>query len=678
MANYFFRNTGDVNFSVGTNWSLISGGGSAGVAPGVGDTAIFDANSGNCTVDAALISISVLRFTNYANALTMTNNLTVTGNFEVTGTLPATINTGKIFVGGGVSVTANVEGSSHIEANGTGTWSGTGTIRVNFTINTAGTITVSGVVVFSGGATLTYTAGTVVTTGSTLTVTGAVTLNTSTVNWDNVDFVASTTMTLSSNFLCNNFLLRNNSATFNGNTIEVKGNLTINSTFSGTTAILLSGTGIWSGTNDIRTNLTINSPFGTITVSGTVSFGTGTMVYTAGTVITSGSTLNITLSCTLNCSGIAWNNFSVTSSLTVTLSANLVGVGTFTTNNSVVFNTGAINWSGSWSMGSGGTVSGTSIFTFNGTGTWTSSNEAVGIAVIINTSGSITMGSMRMNAGSITYVSGTYVLQNPATNSITILTSSTGTLNIPLVIPSLIMGAGSTMVLNSKLSVKAFSMTGSSAADINGSELNVRNSFETNVGGIGSGTANIVFSGSIVWSGTGFIRNSLTIDCDLLTVSGTVGVGNGTFRYIRGKCITTGATLNLGGTVVLRDIHKIHFANVTFDAATTVTTNSFLEGLGSTPCRIRPASSGNLTVNLTTPWFSEFISLQNVVMGASSPYRLQVNTILANKGGNSGVIFRAHQNSRGLVNEDEYRKRRGINGYVNNFGQLSQGLVRNT
>ena len=236
------------------------------------------------------------------------------------------INSYTIYVSGNLTTGNNgayLAGTANVVLNGTGTWSSSGLsgIKNNLTIDTTGTITISGTVYYSVGI-LTYTAGTVITTGSTL-ASYSGTFNTSNMTWNNVTFTGTNTTvtyTLNSNLnVSGNFNVGNSSYTqiINGYTINVNGNLTmnnINSAVNGTTTIVLKGTGTWSQpswtTGYIANSLTINTA-GTITISGNVGYRTRTLTYTAGTVTTTSSTLNIGADTTLNTSGISWNNIAV-------------------------------------------------------------------------------------------------------------------------------------------------------------------------------------------------------------------------------------------------------------------------------------------------------------------------------------------------------------------------------
>jgi hypothetical protein len=267
---------------------------------------------------------------------TLADNLTVTGTLTMgTQNATQTINGNIIYAGGsmtliGISGSGIVTGTTDIVLNGTGTWSnpnGINSLKNDLTINTAGTITISGTIYYNTG-TLTYTAGTVLNTGASLVATGSLVLPSFLTTWDTITLNGTSgqytiptgyvvndlnitgsasgpsyTVTLEGNITVNDDLAigsQNVTQTINGYIIYVGGDLTVlgisgNGVVTGTTDIVLNGTGTWSnptGYNSLRNDLTINTA-GSITVSGTVYYDTGTFTYTSGTVTTTGSTLVI-------------------------------------------------------------------------------------------------------------------------------------------------------------------------------------------------------------------------------------------------------------------------------------------------------------------------------------------------------------------------------------------------
>lgn len=389
MATYYFRNTGDVNWGTASNWSLTDGGGATGAVPTSADDAYFTSNSGNCTVNGTLRVCKTLVFSgvgagNYAGTLTMTNNITVSGNITLSATMTiagASILTldadgslnfnGKtwpnaftilntsgtktttllsdITINGlftlfysaaytfngtfSINLNGGTAGSgTYTQGTGTttlnlkgGTWS-SNTIRIN--TNLDGNVTISGTVGFNT-AILTYLSGTITTSGSTLSTTGNATINTSgmgtTTNaWNNVTITANLgNSTLTSDLYCTGTLLLSTpAAVINGNNIYCSGSLTVSSggTSTGTTNIILNGTGIFSNTTGtLRNNLTINTS-GTITISGTINYNTGTLTYTAGIVKANTATLNIAANTTfVNCDKINFKIISITAGATITM-----------------------------------------------------------------------------------------------------------------------------------------------------------------------------------------------------------------------------------------------------------------------------------------------------------------------------------------------------------------------
>ena len=146
MATYYFRNTGNTNWSTATNWSLTDGGPSAGVAPISTDDVYFTSNSGNCTIDIAGRQCNSLIFSgvgagNYTGTFTMTNTLGVNGDL--------TLSSGMTISGTSyISISA---GTCTITSNGK-TWpndfrtsGGGGTVVLVFN----GDFTVEGVVYFT-------------------------------------------------------------------------------------------------------------------------------------------------------------------------------------------------------------------------------------------------------------------------------------------------------------------------------------------------------------------------------------------------------------------------------------------------------------------------------------------------------------------------------------------------
>jgi len=287
-----------------------------------------------------------------ATTLTLADNWRITGTLATlaSGANTTTLNGNTLYIGAGLTINASnsLAGTTSLEMNGTGTWSHpstTATVSNTLTFNTAGTITISGNVYRAGTNSLIYTAGTTVWTGSTLnlaTTSGTQTINLNGLTINNLTFTSgNATYTISNNFTVSGTFLVSyvgaSNLTINGSTISCAGAFTLNGAvginIGGTTNFTLTGTGTWSHSTTcvLTSNLTINTA-GTITISGNVyKGGAGTSItYTAGTVVTTGSTLNISADITLNTNGMSWNNISPTGTRTLTLNSLLTVTGTFT------------------------------------------------------------------------------------------------------------------------------------------------------------------------------------------------------------------------------------------------------------------------------------------------------------------------------------------------------------
>lgn len=300
------------------------------------------------------------------------------------------------------------------------------TAGVGLTINFTGytnTITMTAGLSISGSVTL--SAAMTIAGASTLTILAAATLTSNGKTWPNsLTFTTSTvTVTLADNWDVNGTLTRTAGIlTLNGNTINVAGglNLQTSSAVSGTTNIVLDGTGTVSLAGNLGNNLTINTA-GTITFSAaTHALGGGTFTYTAGTVVTTGSTISSLFATTWAANGITWNNLTLGGgSTTHTLNENLncsgllaVGSGASTT---TTINGNQINAGGGVRhRGTSGNVQGTTII--NATGTGTFDGPTVTTGVLLNTlyidagGGTITVAdTFRLGLQDVNYVSGTVI-----------------------------------------------------------------------------------------------------------------------------------------------------------------------------------------------------------------------------------------------------------------------------
>jgi len=185
----------------------------------------------------------------------------------------------------------------------------TNTLTMNATLTVTGNVTLVDAMVLIGVGALTISAT------STLTSNGKIWLGA--INFNAGPF------TLADNWIVNGTMTWNaNGGLLLGNTLTCMGNFTLTQAPnpSSTATIILGGTGTWSGNFAVRgITLQINTT-GKITISGNVNKGIGTFTYIAGTVITTGSNLNISAAATLTgMDKIVLDTVTVTAGITLTM-----------------------------------------------------------------------------------------------------------------------------------------------------------------------------------------------------------------------------------------------------------------------------------------------------------------------------------------------------------------------
>jgi len=529
------------------------------------------------------------------------------GNYIINGYTIYT--TGQLYL----NTSSNISGTTNIVMSGTGTWSSVSTGRLdnNLTFNTTGTITVSGNVYYGSG-TLTYTAGTMVTTGSLLYIYAntTVVLNTGGMTWNNVQITNSTTLvTLLSDLNIGGNLsagITSVATTISGYfNVNIGGSLTSSITtgyLTGTATIVMNGTGTISTPNattgTIRIAITINTA-GTITFSGIVNYGASSIsniTYTAGTVVTTSSTLNLIGTATLNTNGIAWNNVTLGgTSITYTLTSDMDVNGTLTLSGTTAttINGSTIYLGGSLTQVTASLViSGTTNIIMNGTGTW--SNASTGQLqnnLTFNTAGTITIsGTVYYDTGALTYSTGTMI----TTGSLLSLSGST-TLNTNGMTWNNFTfgGTSATFTLSSNLDIDGtLTLNGTTAQVINGSAIYAGANFSTNTLAV-TGTTYLVLNGTGTWIGGAYI----SLDMEINT-AGTITLGNsggycrkgaGLMKYTAGTIIQSyvtsfafanGATLDLDG--ITWNVIALGGATVTYTLSADLTvTDLTLSGSGA-------------------------------------------------------------------------------------------------
>lgn len=328
-----------------TNWGTASGVADNASAPTVADDVFFDGAGvlGNTSsIITATISCKSLTISaGYTQTMTHNAVLTVAGSI--------TLHTGY-----------TIAGSSAITVSATGTITSNGKTWPNsFNAQASPTITLVGDFIVLGTLTAISINGTVVinkTTTEKITVGG---LNTS-----------------------------NTNASING------------------TALIVINNGTWQSSsavvNGIFSSVTIDCTVNNVTVSGLVFYSTGTLSYIsgAGSVTTTGSTLQFTGASTLDTNGITWNNITLNAG-TFTINSLLSFTGTFTillSGGFAIF-AGTAGFSGTTficSSAAGGTISLKESITYTITSSFTCNQSRVGNTVLVTSSHASTKANLLM------------------------------------------------------------------------------------------------------------------------------------------------------------------------------------------------------------------------------------------------------------------------------------------
>lgn len=481
----------------------------------------------NLTIAAGANTVTVSGTVRYnTGTLTYTSGtMTVTGSTLSMGVATTLETSGMTWEGITVSASVTITLSSNLNWSGTLTHSlGAAVYSGAFTLN-------GGAWTISGGSTGTNTIGGVVT------LTGALTMSNTTsttfsgafaITADSATISGSQTITLVANVTITNLTTSSDANVINGAFNWNTGGLTTTGEISGTTTVVFSGTGTWTGAAGALKNTASINTAGTLTLSGTILYNTGTLTYTAGTISAGSSTLSMSLATTLNTSGMTWANVTISANVTITLSSNLNISGTLLESLGACTFTGAFNIStGAWTISGAGAGTTTLSGTVTGTGAFTLSN----------TTSTTFVGAFAITMDSAS-ISGAQILTLVNDITITNLTDNT------------------------------------TATTINGA-FNWKTGGLTMTGGL-SGTSTIVFAGTGTWSGSAAIKNSATVNtAGTLTISGGVAYDTGTFTYTAGTVTSTGSTVTVALAATF-NTSGMTWASMSITAAITVTINSVL------------------------------------------------------------------------------------------------------
>ena len=578
---------------------------------------------------------TTLNVSGFTITVTLADDWTV-GGFSFAGTTQiCTFNDRNLYVQGSCTASVSsgaVAGTTVFHLIGTGNLGTTGVssgnpggFRVNLVINTSGTITVQSVFAFNGAVTLTYTAGTVIATGATLRLLGTsgTTINAAGIAWQAISLTTFTgTITLADDLNAGNFSSSSANViqTINGPNINLTGSCTANSmttgSIVGTATIRLIGTGTFETTNvasnsgGFRCNVVINTA-GTITVGSRLAAGgaSSTFTYTAGTVITTGSTLRLLSGGIYAVSGINWNNLQILSgAVTCTLTEQLnaatfdstTDTSTHTLNGSDLVLSGSLTAPAMTS----GTITGTSTIRLVGTGTWSASaslsSGGIRNNLVIDTAGTITIsGRVGYSTGILTYTAGTVV----ATGSTLVVRFGTTLNTSGISWDNFEMRTdAATITLASTFTVTGtFARLGDTTTQtFNGSPIQFSGS---------AITANAMTSGQIAGTSTLHINSAGTISTSALTtgrialpiqINTTQTITLGSFARFGTLAVPAGVASTFGGSfgweAQTLSVAAGAARNVTFQAGRTYTITNNLTASNATFRSSSPGTYSNVTL----------------------------------------------------------------------------------
>ena len=307
MAERHFVNGGGLlNWSLTANWSLTEGGAGGQTVPSAAEDVFFDAGSPDCTLNTSAAKLAkTLTTSAYTGTLTFNVTLSVSGS---------------ITIGAGTKWA----GTAALIMLAAGTWTTNGnTIGVPVTIGnfTSGTVTLADDLTISGDLQLTNATSTTFSGNFHIYAATCTIAATQTVTIVH-DVTISGLTTIATQTVLDGL--------YNWNT----GGITISvGALTGTTTIVLMGGTLTASAAAISNSITFA---GDVTLAAAIFYfaasGTPTLTHSSGTITTTGSTLSIASSCTLDTDPISWNNISLTGTTAITLTLNslLTATGTFT------------------------------------------------------------------------------------------------------------------------------------------------------------------------------------------------------------------------------------------------------------------------------------------------------------------------------------------------------------
>lgn len=303
-ARFFIVGGVNTNWGDTSNWASTSGGSGGQTVPTASDAVTLDASSGSaCVINASARVCASFTSAAFTGTVTFDQQLSVSGSI--------TIGAGQAFSG---AVT------NKLRMIAAGTWDSNGvTIPQNVEIggSTAFTCTLAEALTISGSLTLSNTVST--------TFSGAFDLFA-----DSCVISGSQTVTLVNDITITGLTESADANVVNGAFNWRTGGLKTTGGLRGTSTIRFVGTGTWIGAMGYLENDVVIETSGRLSLSGTILYKTGSIVWISGVVSAGTSTLSIGGSCALETRGMAWNNITVTATATITINSALLATGTFT------------------------------------------------------------------------------------------------------------------------------------------------------------------------------------------------------------------------------------------------------------------------------------------------------------------------------------------------------------
>jgi hypothetical protein len=654
MASRYFLNIG-TDWGSTANWSDTSGGAGGFSVPTNADDVFFDANSGNCNLNANRVCGSI-NFSGYTGTVNFSSfNLTNFGDYTLSPSMTFIATTGT-FIQSSLNITTKT-----LTNNG---YIFTINFQFSSSINPSITYTLVDDLETSIGTTFTLTS----------------------ITWHTI---------------------------INGGNIKIGGNFntsTSSATVIGTSQIKLIGTGnVFSTSTNIFGAPTLDIEIdttGTITFVGNVRLAGCNFIYTSGTVITTGSTINIQknnlnsglkyIKTGINCvfDNLLIGVLNTTGDYELLDDLYISGQLTFSTGGGLnsKFDGYTIYCSGSFNTNTGANavLIGTTNIIMNGTGTLTTTGTgAISNNIEINTTGLITF------LNNIRFSQATFLVSTPdnvdVTNSTFFIASTTSNFqpnglkfwNMNIWILNFI---GDLIILNEL----TFGLS-NGVSGIQGGNIYLYGNVIMNGGLAGTSTIeNLYIVGnaptSIIWTAAIpnilvipnlvintptklFLRSSnasglLVLRCNLTHILGKVEMPVKTNRLI----LSPGGNSSFNGDVSvyrLRNIRVTQNITLTFN-------DSFFCGTADEPLDIRTATTYPYTENLdyaltynitcNKPVVSHFTKIRNAVNNQSC---IKMTYHKANLGYNRGILFMENQLPKG------FSENKPITEKVQMFGKLT-------